>query len=168
MDGYAVRIEDCGETVNLPVSQIIPAGKTNTTSLMANTCARIFTGAPVPQGANAVVIQENVSIDTNGNISFSTPLNMWANIRQQAEEVALGDIVLKKGTILDASGMALALSAGVRNVEVWKNPVIGIISTGDELVDPEGIQTTIFNEGAIILLFILSISIKPLIICSDA
>ncbi len=143
MDGYAVRLEDYTDSIKLPVSQIVPAGKTNLAPLEPNTCARIFTGAPIPDGADAVVIQENVSIEENGNILFTKPFKRWSNIRLQAEEIAQGTVVLKKGTVLDASGIGLCLSAGVRIVEVWKIPTIGIIGTGDELVDPQGEQTTL-------------------------
>ena len=143
MDGYALRLEDCSTETQLPISQVIPAGKTHIEDLEPNTCARIFTGAAVPKGANSVVIQENVSINKDGLVSFDTPINLWANIRQQGEEVSIGDVVLKKGTMLDAAGIALCLNAGIRDVEVWKNPVIGIISTGDELVNPQGTQNTL-------------------------
>lgn len=135
MDGYAVHIEDLKEGIGLMVSQIIPAGATEIEPLKRGTCVRIFTGAPVPVGANAVVMQENTHIDGD-RVYFSKIPTLWNNIRRQGEEIAANALLLKRGTVLDATSIPLAISAGIQTLHVWKWPTVGILATGDEVVDP--------------------------------
>lgn len=141
MDGYAFRHEDifsASETnpISLPISGVIQAGDTNTHLLMSNTCMRIFTGAPIPQDADVVIMQENTT--TTGNVVTITKCpKQWNNIRRHGEEVNAGTILLKKGTRLDASTIGFALSASVHHVPVFIPPCIGIFSTGDELRNPK-------------------------------
>lgn len=135
MDGYAVHIDDIQKDVGLTISQIIPAGATEIAPLKRGTCVRIFTGAPVPVGANAVIMQENTVLDGDLVYFLKTP-TLWNNIRRQGEEVASNALLLRRGSVLDATSIPLAISAGIRTVEVWKWPTIGILATGDEIVDP--------------------------------
>ena len=139
MDGYVLHIEDIQaatqETpIPLPVHQIIQAGCTQITPLPRGMCARIFTGAPIPPGANVVVMQEDVHTDKDC-VYFKEIPKHGENIRQKGEEAEQGDILLKAGTRLDASSIGLCVASGVQHVWVWKAPRIGILSTGDELVE---------------------------------
>ena len=141
MDGYAFRREDIlrasEETpVTLTLAGIIQAGDTTEQSLMPGTCMRIFTGAPVPSGANIVIMQENTTVDDDMVTVTKCP-TVWNNIRRHGEEAIAGSTILKKGTRLDAATIGFALSASVQEVPVFVVPNIGIFSTGDELCNPK-------------------------------
>ena len=135
MDGYAVRCADLAKGVQFAVSQRVPAG-TSPLPLQAGTVARIFTGAPIPSGADAVVMQEDASVLANGLVSFNavpTP-NQW--IRRAGEDIACGQLVVPKGTVLDAVHVGLLASIGVDRVEVVKRLKVGVMVTGSELQNP--------------------------------
>jgi len=141
MDGYAfcqADILNASETdpVSLPVSGIIQAGDTTEHHLTTGTCMRIFTGAPIPEGADVVIMQENTSTADN-LVTISKCPKQWNNIRRLGEEAKSGNILLKKGTRLDATTIGFALSASVHKVPVFMPPNIGIFSTGDELRNPK-------------------------------
>jgi molybdopterin molybdotransferase len=136
MDGYAIRLSDVnadGKTT-LKVTQRIPAGETGT-SLQPGTAARIFTGAPVPEDADAVIIQEQVKVDGD-TMSFKAPVRQWQNIRAAGEDITEGRVILEKGTRLRAQDLGLAASIGTSHFEVTRKVRVGIFFTGDELVDP--------------------------------
>jgi molybdopterin molybdotransferase len=140
MDGYAVQRVDVLQAseqnpVVLPVSDIIQAGSTTSHTLQSKCCVRIFTGAPTPTNADVVIMQENVTVTPEGIVIQKCP-KPWNNIRQLGEECTSGEVLLKKGTQLDPATIGLALSASVHHVDVWKQPKVGILSTGDELRDP--------------------------------
>lgn len=140
MDGYAFQRNDIinaseENPIVLPVSNIIQAGSTAQHTLKPNQCVRIFTGAPIPENADIVIMQENVTVTPNGIVIRKCP-KQWNNIRQMGEECTAGKVLLKKGTQLDSATIGLALSASIHHVVVWKHPKVGIISTGDELKDP--------------------------------
>ena len=80
------------------------------------------------------MMQENTTLE-DGLVRFNTNPPCWKNIRKQGEEVSKDNILLKKGSVMDATTIPFAISAGVQSVPVWKWPKVGIISTGDELVD---------------------------------
>lgn len=135
MDGYAVRCADLAKGVQFAVSQRVPAG-TSPLPLQAGTVARIFTGAPIPSGADAVVMQEDASVLADGLVTFSaapTP-NQW--IRRAGEDIASGQVVVPKGTVLDAVHVGLLASIGVDRVEVVKRLKVGVMVTGSELQNP--------------------------------
>lgn len=135
MDGYAVRIADVTtEGVCLPVSQRIPAGTVGTT-LQPGTAARIFTGAPVPAGADAVVMQERCEHGEGGVVINYVP-RMNENIRRAGEDIAVGDAILQPGIKLRAQEVALAASAGLPELPVYRRVRVGVFFTGDELVQP--------------------------------
>ena len=134
MDGYAVRLADwTGEP--LVVSQRIFAG-TAPEPLAAGTCARIFTGAPVPQGADCVQMQENAVVHTDQRVSFTEPLQMGDNIRPQGQETTVGETVLSAGTRLGPIELGLAASLGRDRLEVVRRVRVAVLSTGDELIEP--------------------------------
>ncbi|MCF5051763.1 molybdopterin molybdenumtransferase MoeA [Pseudomonas syringae] len=134
MDGYALRLSDwAGEP--LVVSQRIFAGQAPL-PLAAGTCARIFTGAPVPEGADCVEMQENAVVHADERVSFSEPLQAGQNIRPQGQETTVGELVLSAGTRLGPIELGLAASLGHASLSVIRRPRVAVLSTGDELIEP--------------------------------
>ncbi|MGR3887656.1 molybdopterin molybdotransferase MoeA [Pseudomonas sp. 1152_12] len=134
MDGYALRLSDwVGEP--LPVSQRIFAGQAPQ-PLAAGTCARIFTGAPVPEGADCVEMQENARVHTDERASFTEPLKVGQNIRPQGQETTVGELVLTAGTRLGPIELGLAASLGHDRLSVVRRVRVAVLSTGDELIEP--------------------------------
>ncbi|NBF10435.1 molybdopterin molybdenumtransferase MoeA [Pseudomonas sp. Fl4BN1] len=134
MDGYALRLEDWkGEP--LPVSQRIFAGQVPE-PLQAGTCARIFTGAPVPAGADCVEMQENAQVQDDQRVLFTEPLKVGQNIRPQGQETTVGEQVLAPGTRLGPIEQGLAASLGCAELEVVRRVRVAVLSTGDELLEP--------------------------------
>ena len=135
MDGYALRAQDISEhNTSLPISQRIPAGHPGE-PLQPGTCARIFTGAAIPQGADTVIMQEQV--DSDGTTAhFSLPIQAGSNIRPKANDLAKGDAVLTAGTRIQATMLGLIASLGVAQVTVYARLKVAILNTGDEIVEP--------------------------------
>lgn len=134
MDGYALRIADwTGEP--LPVSQKIFAGQAPE-PLKPGTCARIFTGAPVPAGADCVEMQENAEVQANERVRFIETLSIGQNIRPQGQETTVGELVMPAGTRLGPIELGLAASLGRAELEVVRKVRVAVLSTGDELVEP--------------------------------
>jgi molybdopterin molybdotransferase len=134
MDGYALNVDDWkGEP--LSVSQQIFAGQAPE-ALLPGTCARIFTGAPVPVGANAVEMQENTEVLDDGRIRFKPSLSAGNNIRPQGQENHAGDVLLQAGKRLGPFELAVAAAQGCTHVQVVRRPRVALLSTGDELVEP--------------------------------
>ncbi|PIA74328.1 molybdopterin molybdenumtransferase MoeA [Ectopseudomonas toyotomiensis] len=134
MDGYALRLADCNGQA-LPISQRIQAG-TAPTPLEPGTCARIFTGAPLPEGADTVEMQENVELDEAGRVHFREPLNVGQNVRAQGQETRSGESVLPAGTRLGPIELGLAASLGAARLSVRRRLRVAVLSTGDELAEP--------------------------------
>jgi len=139
MDGYAMRAADVpGPGTVLPVSQRIPAGVVGQ-PLAAGSAARIFTGARVPAGADAVVMQEQceaVAGDSLGSVRINTPPAAGQWIRRRGEDVMQGAEVLGAGTRLTPQALGLAASVGAAQLQVCRRPRVALFSTGDELVMP--------------------------------
>ena len=134
MDGYALRVSDwTGEP--LVVSQRIFAGQAPQ-PLAVGTCARIFTGAPVPEGADCVEMQENAMVHADDRVSFTEPLQVGQNIRPQGQETTVGELVLTAGTRLGPIELGLAASLGHDRLDVIRRPRVAVLSTGDELIEP--------------------------------
>lgn len=135
MDGYAVRVADVAAGgVCLPVSQRIPAGTVGTT-LQPGTAARIFTGAPIPAGADAAVMQERCEHGEGGVVINFVP-KLGENIRRAGEDIAVGAEILTAGTRLRAQELALAASAGLPQLPVYRRLRVAVFFTGDELRQP--------------------------------
>lgn len=139
MDGYALRAADVplAGTV-LPVSQRVPAGAVGT-ALASGTAARVFTGAPLPPGADCVVMQEQCeTIPGDGlgavRIDLLPQVGTW--VRRRGEEVRQGAQVLERGTRLSPQALGLAASVGAARLQVVRRPRVALLSTGDELVMP--------------------------------
>lgn len=147
MDGFAVVASDLANAtpeapVELPVIDEIPAGAYYDKVLQPGTCVRIMTGAPIPDGANAVVKYEIVTNLENdgrapGRVAFSAPTSAGDNIRQKGEEIAAGEVAIKAGEPLSPAGAGLLASCGLSQVEVYKRPRVAVIPIGSELVEPD-------------------------------
>lgn len=136
MDGYAGRVSDINlSTAPLPVSQRIAAGHPGS-PLAPGTVARIFTGAPIPEGANAVVMQEQTTVDEDGRVTFTAPVEPGQNIRPRAGDLRQGQIVIAQGQRLSAADLGLSASVGISRLSVVKPLVIGVCSSGDEIRQP--------------------------------
>ena len=135
MDGYAVRMADMTAAgVKLPVSQRIQAGEVGV-PLAAGSAARIFTGAPVPPGADAVLMQENCTADGESVVITTLP-HAGENIRRAGEDIQVGAQILAAGTRIGAAEMGLAASVGLAELPVLRRLKVACFFTGDELVTP--------------------------------
>lgn len=131
MDGYALCLHN---DITYSVIDEVKAGNSHHPELNAGEAVRIFTGAPVPETANAVIMQEKVTIDGKKIILNKTVL-LDENIRPLGEQVKQGEIALKKGTKLTPAAIGYLTSLGITDVEVCKKPSIAIVVTGDELIE---------------------------------
>ncbi|HEX5389856.1 MAG TPA: gephyrin-like molybdotransferase Glp [Burkholderiaceae bacterium] len=150
MDGYAVRVADLAQAAGAPlvVSQRIPAGHFGG-PLLPGTVARIFTGAPVPAGADAVVMQEEAQAQADGRVSFQSQPRVGQWIRRQGEDVQKGGTVLPAGTRLGPAELGLAASIGFAELPVAPRVRVALFSTGDELVMPGTVAPADMKPGAI-------------------
>jgi molybdopterin molybdotransferase len=152
MDGYAVRSADVAQTgAVLTVTQRIAAGQQGQ-PLLPGQAARIFTGAPVPPGADAIVMQEQtepVSADDPSRVRFLIRAEPGQWIRRSGEDVGLGDTVLQRGQKLGPAELGLAASLGLAHVLVTRRPKVALFSTGDELVMPGDVAPADMAPGAI-------------------
>jgi len=142
MDGYAVRAADLAEAsasapVRLAVAFEVPAGGRGSRPLAPGEAARIFTGAPIPAGADAVVMQEDVLADGQG-ARFRRPARAGEHVRPAGEDVRAGDLVLTPGSVLGPSQLGMLAALGRTAVLVRRRPRVAILSGGDELIEPDG------------------------------
>ncbi|MFC5523711.1 gephyrin-like molybdotransferase Glp [Polaromonas jejuensis] len=152
MDGYAVRCADwAGAATVLQVTQRIPAGSSGH-ALAAMSAARIFTGAPIPPGADAVVMQEDcetVEADGAPGVRLQVPPQPGQWIRRRGEDVAAGAVVLQRGERLTPASLGLAASIGFDQLRVAPRVRVALFSTGDELVMPGEVAPADMKPGAI-------------------
>ena len=140
MDGYAIRVADC-QTVGAALTRIgeSAAGRPWDGRLGPGQAVRIFTGAVVPDGADGIILQEDVEAgsETDGAVITVNEVPRDGQfIRPAGLDVTAGDIILTAGTVMSARLISLATSAGHTDISVWRRPHIGVLSTGDELVLP--------------------------------
>jgi len=136
MDGYAVISAEIVEGGLYEVSARIPAGSVGE-KIRPGSIVRIFTGAQIPPGADAVVIQEDTEI-VDGKVKVNAVPVLGENIRPQGQDISTGSVILKKGRRLQAQDLGLAASVGKSEVEIFRPLRVSILSTGDELIDPPG------------------------------
>ena len=154
MDGYAVRVADCSDaSTMLSVGQRIPAGS-NGHALTPMSVARIFTGAPIPPGADAVVMQEDCitskpEADGLPMVSVQSPPKAGQWIRRRGEDVKVGQTVLRSGDRLGPAGLGLAASIGYDQLQVARKVRVALFSTGDELVMPGDVAPADMKPGSI-------------------
>ncbi|MDD0824706.1 molybdopterin molybdotransferase MoeA [Mannheimia sp. AT1] len=133
MDGYAVRVADLEQNLTLTVAGKSFAGNPFNGELKAGECIRIMTGAMVPNGVDAVVMQEDTQVNDNGSITFNRVPKLGSNIRRIGEDVKQGELVLAKGSLLNVASLPLLASLGIATVPVFAKLKVAILSTGDEL-----------------------------------
>ncbi len=141
MDGYAMLAEDSfghSETnpFNLKILDRIGAGQKSNLKILSGEAIKISTGAPIPDGANAVVMEEYTHEDGD-NLEVLTSVTPGENVSPAGEDFNKGDLVLKKGNLLGPAELAIIASAGFERVKVFKKPRIAVIITGSELVMPK-------------------------------
>jgi molybdopterin molybdotransferase len=134
VDGFACRKTDLGN--DLEIIETIPAGKWPAQPVGKNQCSRIMTGAPVPEGANCIIMVEDVELLSSGKVRFSGSF-VKGNIAFKGEDVGRGSIVLKAGRKIRAQEIAVMASVGHISVTVSRMPGIAVISSGSELVEPK-------------------------------
>ena len=134
MDGYALRHTNLSPGITLPISQTISAGDPPS-SLSSGTAARIFTGAPIPQGADTVIIQENCTANEQ-HVTFKEIEARHSNLRKQGCHIKQAQTILKRGARLNAAALGLLASLGMEKVDVFRPLNVGVLSTGDELTNP--------------------------------
>ena len=162
MDGYAINLK--AEQINIPggttfkITDRIPAGSTGNT-LASGCAARLFTGAPIPKGANTVVMQEECELIENASrIEIYRPIALNENIRPMGNDIQSGDVILSKGKQLQPQDIALAASVGVGKLEVFNKIKVGVFFTGNELIEPGKSlqQGQIFNSNRYALVALLN------------
>ena len=141
VDGYAVRAEDvssAGENnaIHLRVLAEIPAGHPATTPLEPRTCMRIFTGAPVPEGADAIVMQEDTRLHHEGYVAVLATVELGENIRRVGDDIRVGDVALRSGILIGPAQLGLAAALGAKELKIVPRPRVGVLVTGAELVEP--------------------------------
>jgi len=135
MDGYAVRTEDVTSPgVTLTVTSILPAGAPVGASITKGHAAKIMTGAPVPQGADAVVMRED-TLEEQGSVTINTIPKKNEHIRFKGEDIAPGQIILSAGTLLTPAAIGVLASLRRPVVQVGRRPVVAVLATGDEIVE---------------------------------
>lgn len=161
MDGYAVRSAEVAQAgTALPVSQRIPAGQVGT-ALQVGTVARIFTGAPLPPGADAIVMQEDCTVLDDGRVRFDAAPQPGQFVRRAGQDIALGSTALQAGLRLTPAALGLAASLGLAQLPVARRPRVALFSTGDELALPGSIAPQdlppghIFNSNRYVLASLL-------------
>ena len=138
MDGYAVRLADLDDPATaLALVGESKAGLRHAGALGPGETVRIFTGAPVPEGADAILIQENAEV-TDGKVRASERPVRHRFIRRAGLDFAKGEVLLRAGTRLGATQMALAAAMDHAELPLTRRPLVAIIATGDELVAPGG------------------------------
>jgi molybdopterin molybdotransferase len=138
VDGYAVASRDLPAAAEaaLPVTGRVQAGAAATQAIAPGHAMRIFTGAPMPDGADTVFMQEDVRIDEAGRVVLPAGLKPGANVRPAGEDIAAGSAALKAGLRLRPQDIALAAAFGLTQVEVRRRIRVAVFSTGNELVSP--------------------------------
>lgn len=145
MDGFAIRAEDSGDGNVLDVVMDIPAGFSPNETLEKGQAARIMTGAPIPDGANAVIPVEDTDADFSDldnntlpkTVTVSKKMDIGAAIRKRGENIKNGQQILSNGTRIGAAEIGILASIGRANIKVIRQARIAIIGSGDELVDIE-------------------------------
>ena len=139
MDGYAIALNDnqlLQKNLSFDIVDRIPAGSTGN-ELSKGCAARIFTGAPIPKGANTVIMQEECEVSEDGTqITITRAIKLNENIRPTGNDILENDVILSSGKQIQPQDISLASSVGVGELTVYKKIKVGVFFTGDELVEP--------------------------------
>jgi molybdopterin molybdotransferase len=141
VDGYAVRASDVSDAnennpIHLRVVTRVPAGTTAKVTIEPRTCGRIFTGAPIPEGADAVVMQEDTHPHHEGYIAVTESVEPGENIRRAGDDVKKDEVVLRAGARLGPPQLGLAAALGMAQLVIHPRPRVGVLVTGAEIVEP--------------------------------
>ena len=141
VDGYAVRSADVAgasenNPIHLRVIAEVPAGVTPSVPVEPQTCVRIFTGAPIPEGADAVVMQEDTKPHHEGYVAVLESVEPGESIRRTGEDVTKDEVVLRAGTLLGPAQLGMAAAVGLAQLAVHGRPRVGVLVTGAEIVEP--------------------------------
>ncbi len=134
MDGYAVRLSDLRQSMRLTIAGKAFAGNPFHGEWTAQSAVRIMTGAMLPVGADAVIMQEDAEVNADGTVTFKTLPKPGQHIRRCGEDIKKGEIVLKTGEKLTALSLPMLASLGISDVAVLPRLKVAVLSTGDELV----------------------------------
>ena len=153
MDGYAIKVEDSLNKSKVKVIEKIFAGDVSKCEVTLGTAVRIMTGAMIPEGANAVIKQEDVTVEDN-YITLNKNLKLNENICFVGEDIKEGTLLVKKRKRLNYADIGILASSGIQKVLVYKKPRIALISTGNEIVDIDNklVAGKIFNSNKYTLL----------------
>lgn len=140
MDGYALIASETkraslSNPKILDILEDLPAGQTTTKEIKRGTAIRIMTGAPIPKGADAVIMVEHTQSE-NSKVTIFKEVRELENIRQVGEDVKKGDLVMTRGSVIRAAELGILASLGLTEVNVVRSPRVAILATGNELVDP--------------------------------
>ena len=135
MDGYAVRSADLSDGARLAVIETVPAGQFPSKPVGAGQAIRIFTGAPLPQGADTVVRQEDTERSTNGHVTVRNTRDAGKNIRRRGEDIRKGTVVLPRGTPIGPAQLGVLASIAHDQPNVHRTPRVAFMGSGDEIVD---------------------------------
>lgn len=168
MDGYAVVADDvasAGEDapVRLPVAGDVPAGVTSQTRLVAGQTVRIMTGAPMPEGAEAVVPVEQSDGGVH-EVQLRAPAPAGQHVRRAGADVRTGDVVLRAGAVLGPAQLALLAAVGRSRVSVHARPRVVVLSTGSELVEPgrlPGFGQVVDSNGMMVTAAVIDAGASP-------
>lgn len=137
MDGYAVQARDLQNSPQtLRLLEVVGAGETATQEVVSGSCIKIMTGAPLPPGADCVVMREETH-EHNNQVEFLETASEGQNVRSVGNDVRRGEVVFEPGTVVNGAVHAMLAALGEAQVEVFKRPRVAIVVTGKELVDVE-------------------------------
>nr|WP_314896998.1 gephyrin-like molybdotransferase Glp [uncultured Flavobacterium sp.] len=134
MDGYAVKFDDID--MQLTIIGEMAAGVPDQLTIAKGQATRIFTGAPLPKGADTVIMQEKVSVDNNILMLQDENLSQGLNVRSKGAEVKKGELAMEKGTYLSAAALGFLAGIGCTHASIYSAPKVAIVLTGNELQDP--------------------------------
>lgn len=172
MDGYALRAADSSADKSARVTGEQPAGLDRHLNVEAGCAIRIFTGAPVPSGADAVIMQEDVEVQSDGSIRCIEPVITGENIRRTGADLCRGQRILAKGDRFTAGRIGLLASQGLDSIEAVASPRIAVLSTGDEVAKAGSnlLSGQIYNSnGPMLHALLLGLGITNVTVehCSD-
>jgi molybdopterin molybdotransferase len=141
MDGYALVAADAADAsvdspARLRIIERIFTGQMPRTTIVRGTCAEIATGAPLPDGAEAVVMVEQTTLDGDSHVHIQAPATAGQNIGRRAADISTGAIVLHRGDVLNPGRIGAVAAIGSGDVDVYARPRVAILSTGNEIVEP--------------------------------
>lgn len=158
VDGFALRIEDIKAAINLPVQGVVPAGEKTNADLIKikkGMTVQVMTGAVLPRNSAAIVKIEDVTLNNSQITMTKDKIHRHRNIRDKGEDIRPGTLILSKRTQINFGEISVLLSCGKIHIQVYKLPRIGVVSTGDELVDyrekPDFYQKREVNSWALYL-----------------